>query len=295
MSPLRQQQTICQAVSVEGRGYWSGQPVRVEFRPAPEGSGIRFRRDDLSPTVSIPVNVALRQSASRRTVLSVTQDGVTATVDMIEHVVATLSGLAIDNCEIGVTAPEMPGSDGSAQEFVLAIDTVGIKQQTALVEPLIVEHPVRCGDENQWVEARPAIGDGLTIEYSLNYSKDPVIGQQWRVTEVNPESFRDELAPARTFLLKREADALAAQGVGGHVTPQDLLIFDEQGPVENSLRYEDECVRHKTLDVVGDLALAGRPLIGHVVAYRSGHQLNAELVQRLLDAHSQQQPQRRSA
>ncbi len=134
----------------------------------------------------------------------------------------------------------------------------------------------------------------MSIEYGLDYGPGNAIGAQWLVTELEPVAFTAELAPARTFLLKAEADALTAQGLGGHVSPQDLLIFGPDGPIDNPLRYEDECVRHKMLDVVGDLSLAGRPLLGHFVACRSGHQLNGQLVAEIL-ANAKDSSQRRSA
>ena len=210
---------------------------------------------------------------------------------------------------------EMPGGDGSSAPFVEAIDEVGFVDQAAVAEPLVVTRPLRCGDETSWIEARPPIGDRLTIEYRLDYGAGSAVGRQWLVVELDEPTFRFEVSPARTFVLESEAKALIAQGLGGHVTPRDLLIFrddvepgqqetDEHGvcqPIDNPLRYADECVRHKILDVVGDLALAGRPVIGHIVAFCSGHRLNGDLVEALLATHAgsagedQEPPLRRSA
>lgn len=303
MSSTRSQRTIVRPVSVKGRGYWSGQEVRVEFRPAPVGTGLSFVRDDLHGAgqahASIPIHVGLRQSASRRTVLA---NSAGAEVAMIEHVAAALAGLGVDNCEIGVTGPEMPGCDGSAAFFVDAIDKVGLRNQNAEHRPLVVQRPVRCGDDDCWIEARPPLDGSLTIEYRLDYGPGSSIGRQWLMAEIDERTFRYEIAPARTFVLRSEADAMVAQGLGAHVTPQDLLIFrddpqtaDESGPIENVLRYDDECVRHKVLDVIGDLALAGRSIVGHVVACCSGHRLNADLVEALLATHTLPDAHRRSA
>jgi UDP-3-O-[3-hydroxymyristoyl] N-acetylglucosamine deacetylase len=291
MARSRLQHTIARSVAVAGRGYWSGADVRVEFRPADAGTGVVFVRDDLSAAPRIPALVAYRQAAMRRTILGA--EG--ATVDMVEHVLAALFGLGIDNCEVGVTAAEMPGCDGSAIDFVDALDEAGIVPLAEQTEPLVVTRPVRCGDATKWIEARPPIGDGLSIEYRLDYGAGTVIGTQWHVVEVTPKAFRLGLAAARTFVLKAEADALVAQGLGAHVSPQELLIFGDHGPIDNELRYENECVRHKILDVVGDLALAGRPLVGHIVACRSGHRLNGDLVEALLAIADEQQFQRKSA
>lgn len=291
MTQSRTQYTLARPVSVCGTGYWSGQEVRVEFRPAPVGSGRFFVRDDLPGAPLIPAHVSCRTDAQRRTVLAV--DGVT--VEMVEHVLAALAGLDVDNCEIGVTSAEMPGCDGSSAAFVEAICQAGLAAQAALAKPLRVTSPLRCGDGDKWIEVRPPIGDSLSIEYRLDYGAGNPIGSQWLVTELNSVAFSAELAPARTFLLKQEADALVALGLGGHVSPQELLIFGDDGPIDNQLRYDDECVRHKVLDVVGDMSLAGRPIHGHVVAYRSGHRLNGELVARLLASDQEESTHRRSA
>lgn len=292
ITPPRLQRTVAGAARVEGRGYWTGKPVRVEFRPAPVGSGITFVRDDLVGSVDDPSVAAVigsRQPATRRTVL---RGAGGAEVAMVEHVLATLSGLGIDNCEVGVTAAEMPGCDGSAAPFVDAIDAVGVAEQAAPYQPLVVSRPVRCGEKQSWVEARPPMGPGLSIEYRLDYGVDSAIGRQWLVVQVDPDAFRYEVAAARTFLLESEAKALTEQGLGRHVRPSDLLIFrdraatdTDRAPIDNPLRYADECVRHKILDVVGDLALAGRPIVGHVVACCSGHRLNGDLVEQLIACH----------
>ena len=277
MTASRNQQTLARPAAVTGRGYWTGDEVTVEFRPAPVDSGIVFLREDLSPAIRIAVNPTNQLPAARRTILAADD----AQVEMVEHVLAALVGLGVDNCEVGVSSAEMPGCDGSSLDFVRAIVDGGIVEQPSPIEPLVVEHAVRCtaDDPNVWIEARPPIGDGFSVEYNLDYGADSAIGAQWLVVDLSPAAFLSELAPARTFLLQAEAEAIKSQGMGTHVTPQDLLIFGPDGPIENPLRYPDECVRHKALDVVGDLGLAGRPIVGHVVACRSGHRLNAELVQ----------------
>ncbi|TWT48632.1 UDP-3-O-acyl-N-acetylglucosamine deacetylase [Botrimarina hoheduenensis] len=300
MIPPRLQRTLAGVATVEGRGYWTGERSRVEFRPAAPGSGRYFVRDDfpVESRAITPATVAYRLPATRRTVLAdAGVKGPVAEVAMVEHVLAALAGLGVDNCEIGVTATEMPGCDGSAAPFIEAIDEVGFIDQAAVATPLVVTKPVRCGDERSWIEARPPMGRGLTIEYRLDYGAATSVGRQWLVVEVDEPTFRYEIAPARTFVLESEAQALVAQGLGSHVTPQDLLIFRDTpgqdsaaGPIDNPLRYPDECVRHKILDVIGDLALAGRPIIGHIVACCSGHRLNGDLVEALLATHPQTAP-----
>jgi UDP-3-O-acyl-N-acetylglucosamine deacetylase len=147
---------------------------------------------------------------------------------------------------------------------------------------LVITDTTRVGNDESWVEARPSKHAGLSIKYKLDYGSDNVIGRQTLEMRVTPETFRSELSSARTFLLQAEADWLRSRGLGSRVTPRDILVFDDRGPIDNELRFENECVRHKTLDLVGDLALAGCSLVGQIIAYRSGHRLNAELVQALL-------------
>jgi UDP-3-O-acyl N-acetylglucosamine deacetylase len=203
-------------------------------------------------------------------------------VEMIEHVLAALAGLQIDNCEVRVTGAEMPGCDGSSKPFVDAIAEAGVERQSAPRQRVIVTDVTRVGNDESWVEMRPVKGDRLAVIYKLDYGPNTPIGKQTLQMDVNPQTFRTDLATARTFLLQEEADWLRERGMGTRVTPQDVLVFGPEGLVDNTLRFEDECVRHKTLDLVGDLALAGCDIVGQIIAYKSGHRLNAELVKVLL-------------
>ncbi len=275
---FRYQNTIARPVKVEGFGYWSGLDVRVEFRPAPPHTGIVFVRTDLDGPCRIPAVVTHRVEIPRRTSLSAQG----STVEMVEHVMASLAGLQIDNCEIWVNRTEMPGCDGSSRPFVDALLSARRVAQPARRAKVVIGETTRVGDENCWVEASPAAADGLSLCYLLDYGSEGPIRRQRIDLQLSPQAFCNELASARTFILKREADWLRNQGLGERVTWSDLLVFDDTGPVGNSLRFPDECVRHKALDLVGDLALAGCDIEGRVVAYRSGHRLNAELVQTLL-------------
>jgi UDP-3-O-[3-hydroxymyristoyl] N-acetylglucosamine deacetylase len=279
MSVPRCQHTVRKPVAVEGFGYFSGQDIRVEFRPAPAGSGVTFVRGDLSPAIRIPVSPAIRLDVPRRT--SLAWRG--AQVAMVEHVLAALAGLEIDNCDVWVNAAEMPGCDGSALAFVEALDSVGIVNQVAPVRQLRVKRRIRVGDERSWIEASPSRDDQLSVVFDLDYRSHPAIGRQTIRLNVHPATFRTELAPCRTFLEEEAAQAMVAQGIGKRVTTQNLLIYGPNGPIENTLRFDNECVRHKVLDVVGDLALTGCEVIADVVAYRSGHKLHAELARQMME------------
>ncbi|MFO0904466.1 MAG: UDP-3-O-acyl-N-acetylglucosamine deacetylase [Pirellulales bacterium] len=275
---LRPQRTIERSVAVDGYGYWSGRDVHVEFRPAAADTGIVFVRSDLQPQVRIPALHALRIETPRRTTLATGG----ATVEMVEHIMAALAGLAIDNCEVWVDRPEMPGCDGSSQAFVDALDSAGVVEQDAPRATLVVSDVMRVGCDDSWVEARPAPQGGLSVRYRLDYGSQGPIGKQTLQLAVSPETFRRELASARTFLLQEEADWLRNRGLGCRASMSDLLVFGPEGPIDNTLRFPDECVRHKTLDLIGDLAMCGCDIVGQIVAYRSGHRLNADLVRALL-------------
>jgi UDP-3-O-[3-hydroxymyristoyl] N-acetylglucosamine deacetylase len=279
MSVARRQRTLVRPVSVTGFGYFSGRDVRVEFWPAAEHAGITFVRHDIGAAARVPATVGLRINVPRRTTLEL--NGVR--VEMVEHVLAALAAMRIDNCEIWVDAPEMPGCDGSSKAFVEAIDAAGALEQRSPVRQLVVGQAMRVGDENCWIEAQPYRGAGLSISFDLDFGSQSPIGHQLFALDITPDSFRHELASCRTFIPEDVAQSILAQGIGKRVTMSDLLIFGPNGPIGNSLRFPDECVRHKILDVVGDLALTGCEVVGHVVAHRSGHALHAELAKRLLE------------
>ena len=284
------QQTIGDVAVVEGFGYWSGKDIRVEFHPAAPDTGVVFVRTDLSPAVRILAAIECRIETPLRTTLSA---GGT-TVEMVEHVLAALHGLGIDNCEIHVDECEMPGCDGSSQAFVTALCDAGLVDQGVPREQLVVQEVTRVGDENCWIEARPAKRGEFSLRYRLEYSDAPAIGRQTLDMIVTPETFQHELAPSRTFMLQAEGEWLRAQGKGTRVTTSDVLIFDDEGPIDNELRFEDECARHKMLDFVGDLSLMGCHIVGRFIAHRSGHRLNAELARVLLQEHQVTTPALRS-
>jgi UDP-3-O-[3-hydroxymyristoyl] N-acetylglucosamine deacetylase len=282
-SAERKQQTLAAPAEIRGVGYWSGCAVRLEFRPAAVNTGIVFVRRDLAGQPRIPAMVACRTETPLRTVLC--REG--ACVEMIEHVMAALSGMQIDNCEIWTDAPEMPGADGSCLPFIEVLGAAGRAEQDAPRSRICLRRPIRCGDSESWIEARPTTAGKMILAYELDYGSGNPIGRQSLEITLSTRHFCQNLAPSRTFILESEALILKSQGLGRHVTCKDLLIFGPQGPIDNPLRFPDECVRHKLADMVGDLALAGCDLIGRFVAYRSGHRLNAELVRRLLAAEGE--------
>lgn len=269
----RRQNTIAGKAVVKGFGFWSGQDTSIEFRPAGENTGLVFVRADLPGKPRIQALLRNRIPGPRRTTLC--RNGVC--VEMVEHVLAALAGLQIDNCEIWIDGPEVPGVDGSCQPFVAALQQAGSCQQNAWRPVVAVNQPLRVEAGDGWIEARPASNRNFRLRYELSYTIG-AIGAQAYASDINPESFISRIASARTFLLESEANDLQQQGLGMRVTYQDVLVFNEAGAIGNQLRFPDECARHKVLDMVGDFALLGMDLVGEFTASRSGHELNSQMV-----------------
>jgi UDP-3-O-[3-hydroxymyristoyl] N-acetylglucosamine deacetylase/3-hydroxyacyl-[acyl-carrier-protein] dehydratase len=264
---------------VRGFGFFHGSDVSLRFSPAEAGTGVVFVRTDLPAQPAVPARVDNVIPAQRRTTI---RRGA-AVVEMIEHVMAALAGLHIDNCIVEIDAGECPGCDGSSLVFVEALDRAGIVEQDRMRQALVLDHSISVLEGDAILAAHPNGPERLTLSYHLDYGGGSPIAAQSFCLALSPARFRDELAASRTFLLEREADALRAAGIGARATPADLLIFGQEGVIGNALRYPDECVRHKILDMLGDLALLGFDLHGFVVAHRSGHQTNHALVRRLLE------------
>jgi UDP-3-O-[3-hydroxymyristoyl] N-acetylglucosamine deacetylase/3-hydroxyacyl-[acyl-carrier-protein] dehydratase len=277
---LRNQQTLAREAEVRGIGFLTETDVTVRFRPAAPDTGIVFRRVDLPGAPEIPARIGNVVPRQRRTALQCGE----ATVEMVEHVMAALAGSRVDNCLVDIDAGEAPGCDGSSLTFLRAVTDAGIVAQERPRRTLVIDRPVTVSDGPASLTAFPSNDSRFVLSYHLEYVHP--IGNQSRCLSLNPVSFRDEIAPSRTFLLAAEAQAMRQAGLGKRLSESDLLIIGPDGPIRNTLRFPDECVRHKILDMVGDLALAGVDLVGHVIAHRSGHRLNAELVRALLE-HAQ--------
>jgi UDP-3-O-acyl N-acetylglucosamine deacetylase len=250
----------------------------MRFNAAEPGTGIVFRRMDLAGKPIVLACTSNRRDTALRTTLI---SGL-AKVEMVEHVMAALYALRIDNCLIDVTASEMPGLDGSAFPYVCALLQAGLEVQAAKRPIVSIENPVRLGTDSNWIMALPAETDILSLEYQLDYGTGSPIGGSTFACSLDPGSFVEGIASARTFLTSQEAQMLQSKGLATHVTYRDLLVFGPSGPIDNSLRFPDECARHKMLDLIGDLALAGVDLAGRVVACRSGHNLNGQLASTLV-------------
>ncbi len=286
----RYQRTIARPAEVWGVGYLTGATVRLRFVPAPPSSGIVFVRTDLRPRPHLPAQIDNVTGTQRRTTLGHPP----VQIGLVEHVLAALAGLRIDNCQIELNAPEPPGLDGSARDFVSALLDAGICRQAARRPIFSVEHSIVLSARGATLALHPPLpgplpapicprprGTNLYLSYFLDYGLASPIGRQIHTQALTPGAFAQELACCRTFILEDEADELRRQGLGARSSIADLLVFGRRGPVDNKLRFANEPARHKVLDLVGDLSLLGADLCGHVVAYRSGHPLNVELVRRL--------------
>lgn len=289
----RSQRTIERPVEVSGVGFITGADVRLKFLPAEADEGITFVRTDSAEKLAIPALVEFTAPRERRTALEYRG----TKVEMIEHVMAALAGLWIDNCRVELNAPEPPGCDGSSIVFVEELLATGILDQCVPRKCIVINYDVSTGtpDGKVQVSALRTIRRGLSISYDLSYGPESPIPAQSVSVEITPETFVRELAFSRTFLLKQEADQLRAQGYGSRTTARDLLIYGPDGVIDNELRAADECARHKILDCVGDLALIGCDVSGHLDCFRSGHRQNAEIVRRLKRAHAEQFSQVRRA
>jgi UDP-3-O-[3-hydroxymyristoyl] N-acetylglucosamine deacetylase len=283
MSVVRNQTTLRGPCTVSGRGFWSGKINTLTFLPAPAGTGIRFYRDDLMGQ-GVRAVTENCQGLSLRTCLGIGEER----FDMIEHVMAALAGLQIDNVQVHCTAQEMPSLDGSSFPLVVALQSVGKVRLRNRCQTLLIKEPLRIGNAHQWISIEPA--EQFEIEYRLDYGADSPIKKCTYSSSVTQETFARDISPARTFVTQAEASLLQGRGLARHVTERDLLVFGPDGPMNNQMRFFDECARHKALDVLGDLAVVGVDLVGRVVANRSGHQLNAELARRLRNMYLSQNP-----
>lgn len=277
---MNQQKTIKSEVKLSGKGLFSGHDVKVVFKPAEPNTGVVFVRTDLDEPVSIPIVPSSIAARSRRTAVQVND----VAVETPEHCLAAISAMDIDNLIVEIDAVEFPGFEGSSEEYFKALQKAGTVEQDAEQDPLVITESVCITEDDKSIYALPNNGNGLTITYDLDYTQHTGIGRQIYSCDVNEVNFAQNLARARTFALEAEARQMQAAGIGTHLGPKEILVINSDGPIRNSFRYPDECVRHKVVDLIGDLRLAGRPIIGRIVAYKSGHALNQELVRRIVDS-----------
>jgi UDP-3-O-[3-hydroxymyristoyl] N-acetylglucosamine deacetylase/3-hydroxyacyl-[acyl-carrier-protein] dehydratase len=276
---LRQQRTIKDVAVFEGVGLHTGQRSVLRICPAEPNTGVVFRVETEGGRVDIPAaveNVPENVPFARNTTLAL--DGIS--ISTVEHVLATIYGLSIDNCVLELDGPEPPEpADGSCKQFVDQILAVGVVEQGVPATVYEVRKPVQWSKEGIGITAIPY--DGFRVSFTIQYD-NPVIGTQYASFDINPETFAREIAPARTFALKREVNHLRGLGLIQGGTLSNALVVDEERILNDEpLRFPDEFVRHKILDLLGDLCLLGMPIKGHVISLKSGHLPNVQFVRKV--------------
>jgi len=277
----RKQRTLKSAVEFSGVGLHSGRTIRGRMLPAAPGAGVEFVRTDLPDAPSIPANIRYHHLKERRTRL---QRGA-AEVDTVEHLLAVCQGLHIDNLVVELDGSELPGLDGSAQQFVELVQRAGISEQDAQAKELVLDQPIYVRANGATLVALPSEKPGLSIQYVASFQEPGVEGGSFQL-ELGEESFLKEIAPARTFCLASEVEMLQKAGLGKGATRENTVVLGDPASV---MRMPGEPVRHKVLDLLGDLYLLGADLSAHIIATRSGHSTNAELVRRLFDVMQAQE------
>lgn len=273
---MRYQQTIGSTVSCSGVGLHSGHPVRLTLRPSSCNTGITFVHKNGERETILPASVSNRVSTELCTAISTNGHQ----VKTIEHILAALAGLEVDNVLIEVDAGEVPVMDGSASPFVKLIRSAGIVPQSRRQSYVKITQALEVADGPRRVRIEPC--STPKISYSIQYDH-PLIKTQTYTYECSATSFESEIAGARTFGFLHEVQALWSRGLGKGGSLENTVVLSEQGVVNQSgLRFPNEFVRHKILDLVGDVALLGFPFIGHIIAERSGHALHTKLVEQIL-------------
>jgi UDP-3-O-[3-hydroxymyristoyl] N-acetylglucosamine deacetylase len=274
---MNSQRTLRRPVSCSGIGLHSGNKVTLSLKPAPADYGIRFQRSDLGG-LEIPATVT--HLGGIRLATGLTREAVS--VETVEHLLAALTALGIDNCIVELNTPEVPIMDGSAAPFVyLILNEAGVKTLAAPKKFLKVLRPISLSQGDKRIALYPS--DHFKVTYSISFDH-PLIRHQSRTMKITDESFVEEIAPARTFGFLKEVEMLRQRGLALGGSLDNAIVLGETGVLnQNALRFEDEFVRHKILDVIGDLSLVGYPVIGHLVAHRGGHALHTAFAARILE------------
>ena len=271
------QTTLAREIEVSGTGVHSGAPASVILHPAPADTGLRFLVANRGKIIAeIPADVGAVKNLTLCTVIG---DDNGVTVGTVEHLLSALRGLSVDNCYIEIDSREIPIMDGSAIEFVRALDDAGLTEMAAPRKFIKVLKPVRVQEGNCWGELTPHSGFHLDVEIDF---PTPVIGRQRMSLDLNPGNYRNEIASARTFGFMRDVEMLWKSGLAlGASLENTVAIGDDRIMNPEGLRYPQEFVRHKMLDAIGDLTLAGAPLLGAYRSVRGGHRLNAHVLKAL--------------
>jgi UDP-3-O-[3-hydroxymyristoyl] N-acetylglucosamine deacetylase len=270
------QRTIRERVSCSGVALHAGSVVNLALLPAPANHGITFARTDIAGRPEVPARV---ENVVDDTLATTLGRGA-ATVATVEHLLAALAGLGVDNCRVELDGPEVPAMDGSSAPFVRMLESAGIREQPAMKRFLVVRDDVTVSENGREVRISPA--NGFAVRYRIDF-KHPLISDQELELNFSERSFVREIAPARTFGFLKDVERMQAMGLGRGGSLENAIVIDEFNILNpGGLRYPDEFVRHKILDAVGDLALLGMPVMGRLHAVKSGHAMHHRLAQELL-------------
>ena len=269
------QRTLKRPTSCAGIGLHSGRKVTLSLKPAAAGSGIRFRRADLG---GLEVPAAVNHVGAINYATGLMRDAVR--VDTVEHLLAALVSLGIDNVIVELNSPEVPIMDGSAAPFVYLIQEAGVRSLEMQRRYLKVRRPISLTRGDKRIALYPS--DHFKVTYSIAFDH-PLLRHQSRTIRLTGDSFVDEIAPARTFTFLKEVEMLRQQGLALGGSLENAVVISDTGILNNALRFDDEFVRHKILDVIGDMALVGHPIIGHLVAHRGGHALHTAFAAQVLE------------
>ena len=272
------QRTLKNAIRATGVGLHTGQKVLMTLRPAPTNTGIVFRRMDLATPVDIPAQAHL----VGETMLGTTLIQGDVKVCTVEHLLSALAGLGIDNCFVELSAPEVPIMDGSAGPFVFLVQSAGIEEQNALKRLVRIRKPVEVREGDKWARFDPY--DGFKVNFEIEFDH-PIFHRRTQTASMDfsSTSFLREVSRARTFGFTRDLEMLRARNLALGGTMDNAIVLDEFRVLnEEGLRYEDEFVKHKILDAIGDLYLLGSSLIGEFSGFKSGHALNNRLLRTLM-------------
>ncbi len=276
---IRQQKTIKTEFDLEGLGLHTGKSIKLKCKPAPPNSGIKFIRVDLAEPIEVPAVVtSIPENATTNRNTSIGKGK--ATIHTVEHLLATCYGLQIDNLIVEISGSEPPDPpEGDYSAYVKAFKKAGIKSQGVPCDVFEVDRVINHTDGDVEIQATPA--DDFRVSFTIQYDNKH-IGTQYATFEVTPEMFEKEISPARTFVLMEDVEKLKAMGLIKGGSLDNAIVFENDGIMnEAPLRFTDECVRHKILDLLGDLSLLGAPIKGHVRAVKSGHASNIDFVRKL--------------
>lgn len=273
------QRSIQKEISIKGVGLHTGNKVNVKFLPAEADYGIVFIRTDLEnkPQIKVGVDSLVARSGSLRCSCIGKEE---SAIQTIEHLLAALVGLDIDNLKIEIDGNEVPGLDGSSLNYYELLLEAGIKELDKQKQYFEIKEPIMVEEGEAKLMVFPA--NEFKVSYTLDYNHAN-LKPEFKEIVVNADSFKREIAAARTFCLEEEVEALKKQGLGKGANYENTLVVGKNGVVKSKMRFEDEFVRHKILDLIGDLYILGKPIKGHVIALRSGHNLNMQLVKKIVE------------